>query len=250
MTNRQNVILVSQRNAARVAALAYLICVAFVVFANFGMRGRLFVSGDMADTVRRIAAAESLFRLSVAFDLVYCTGVVVLLTALYVVLSPVHRHLALLATLWKLVYAVTAVLMALSFLSVVRLASGAAYAQALGAEPLQALVRLNSSATGEQYYVGLAFWALSSTVLGWLWLKSRYVPAALAAFGLVSSAWCALCTFAYIINPAFAHVVNLWWFDSPMAVFDIVLSFWLLVRGLPRSTPADATLNARSAPIA
>lgn len=250
MTTQRNLIDASQRTAAKVAALAYLITLAFVVYANFGMRGHLLVSGDMAETVRRIAAAESLFRLSVAFDLVYCTGVVVLLTALYVVLSPVNRHLALLATLWKLVHAVTAVLMALSLLSVVRLASDPAYRQALGAEPLQALARLNRSATWEQYYVGLAFWALSSTVLGWLWLKSRYIPAALAAFGLVSSAWCALCTFAYIINPAFAHVVNLWWFDSPMAVFGIVLSFWLLFRGLPRSQPTGATLNAGAAPIA
>ncbi len=232
MADRVNVIDVSQRTAARVAGLAYLIPVAFVVYANFGIRGRLFVTGDMAETVRRIAAAAPLFRLSVAFDLVYCIGVVVLLSALYVVLSPVNRLLALLATLLKLVYAVTAVLMALSFLTVVRLASDGAYLQALTSNPLQALVRLNSSGTAEQYYVGLAFWALSSTVIGWLWLKSRYIPAALAVFGLVSSAWCVSCTFAYIITPGFSRVVNLWWFDMPMALFDITLSLWLLTKGL------------------
>jgi hypothetical protein len=107
-----------------------------------------------------------------------------------------------------------------------------AYVHALGAGPLQALVKLNTSATWDQYYVGLAFWGLSSTVIGWLWLKSRYIPAPLAAFGLVSSAWCAACTFAYIIHPAFSRVVNLWWFDMPMALFDITLSFWLLIKGL------------------
>jgi hypothetical protein len=242
MADRLSVIDVSQRSAARVAALAYLIPVAFVVYANFGLRGHLFVTGDMAETVRRIAAAEPLFRLSVAFDLVYCIGVIVLLSALYVVLSPVNRHLAVLATLLKLVYAVTAMLMALNFLTVVRLATDAAYRHALQAEPLQALVQLNSSGTGEQYYVGLAFWALSSTLIGWLWLKSRYVPAALAAFGLVSSAWCTLCTFAYIIDPAFSRVVNLWWFDTPMALFDITLSFWLLFKGL-RAPAALAVAN-------
>ena len=242
MTDSPNVLDRSQRNAAKVAALAYLIPVAFVVYANFGMRGRLFVTGDMAETVRRIAAAEPLFRLSVAFDLVYCIGVVVLLSALYVVLGPVNRHLAVLATLLKLVYAVTAVLMALSLLTVVRLAGDPAYGPALQAEPLQALVRLNSSATGEEYYVGLAFWASSATLIGWLWVKSRYVPVALAGFGLASSAWCAVCTFAYIINPAFSRVVNLWWFDTPLALFDITLSFWLLFKGLRTPTPgATAT---------
>lgn len=233
MAVRLNGIDASQRTAAKVAGLAYLIPVAFVVYANFGMRGRLFVTGDMAETVRRIAAAAPLFRLSVAFDLVYSIGVIVLLTALYVVLGPVNRHLAILATLLKIVYGVTAMMMALSLLTIVRLATNPAYLQALGAEPLQALVRLNTSATGEEYYVGLAFWALSATVIGWLWLKSRYIPKVLAVFGLVSAAWCALCTFAYIIDPAFSNVVNLWWFDSPLALFDIALSFWLLVKGLP-----------------
>jgi hypothetical protein len=150
------------------------------VYGNFGMRGRLLVSDDIPERVRRMAAGEALFRLSVAFDLVYCIGLVVLAAALYVVLSPVHRHLALLATLLKLVYAVTAVLTALSFLYVVRLASDAAYLESLGAEPFHALVKFNWYATSSQYYVGLAFWALSSTMLGWLWLKSRHVPAALA----------------------------------------------------------------------
>ncbi len=232
MTDTPNVLDESQRSAAKIAGLAYLIPVAFVVYANFGMRGRLYVTGDIAETVRRIAAAVPLFRLSVAFDLVYCIGVIVLLSALYVVLGPVNRHVAVLATLLKLVYAVTAVMMALSLLTVVRLVSDPAYVQALGIEPLRALVRLNSAATGEEYYFGLAFWALSSTLIGWLWVKSRYIPVALAGVGLVSSAWCLFCTIAYIINPAFSHVVNLWWFDTPMGLFDITLSFWLLFRGL------------------
>jgi hypothetical protein len=232
MAERLNVIDASQQTAAKVAGLAYLIPMAFVVYANFGMRARLLVSGDVAETVRRIAAAVPLFRLSVAFDVVYCIGVVVLLSALYVVLRPVSRHLALLATLLKLVYAVTAMLLVLSLFTIARLVTNPAYVQALETGPLQALVKLNLSATMDEYYVGLAFWAVSATVIGWLWLKSGYIPKALAVFGLVSAAWCTLCTFAYIISPAFSDVVNLWWFDSPLAIFDIVLSFWLLFKGL------------------
>jgi hypothetical protein len=230
MAERLNVIDASQQTAAKVAGVAYLIPVAFVIYANFGMRGGLIVPGNTAETVRRIAAAVPLFRLSVAFDVVYCIGVVVLLSALYVVLSPVNRHLALLATLLKFVYAVTAMLTVLGLLTIVRLVTDPAYVQALDPGQLQALVKLNI--TMDVYYVGLAFWAVSATLIGWLWLRSGYIPKALAAFGLVSAAWCVLCTFAYIINPAFRDVVNLWWFDTPLAIFDIVLSFWLLFRGL------------------
>jgi hypothetical protein len=33
-------------------------------------------------------------------------------------------------------------------------------------------------------------------------------------------------------GPAFTRIVNLWVFDTPLAIFDIVLSFWLLFKGL------------------
>ncbi len=222
----------SQRSAAKVAALAFPISFAFLAYANFGIRGSLFVSDDAAETVRRIAAEESLFRLSVAFDLVHCTGFIVLLTALYVVLSPVNRYLALLASVSKLVYAVTAVLTVFSLLTALHLASDPAHLQSLGPGLLQVMIKLNSAAAWDQYYVGLMFWALSSTLFGWLWLKSRYIPDALALFGLVSSAWCLFCTVAYIVNPAFSNVVNVWLFDVPMALFYIALSGWLLSKGL------------------
>jgi len=84
----------------------------------------------------------------------------------------------------------------------------------------------------DYYYVGLLFWALGATAGSYLWLKSNYIPRALAAFGVISSGWCAACTFVFYIFPDFPKVVNLWWFDSPMRIFDIVLSFWLLFKGI------------------
>jgi hypothetical protein len=232
MVERPNVIDASQRTAARIAGVAYLASFPVVVFSNFGLRGPLIVSGNGAETVRRIGAAMSVFRLSIAFDLVYCIGVVVLLSALYVVLRPVNRYLALLATLLKLVYVATAMLMVVSLLTVARLVTNPLYAQAFGADQLQALVKLNTSGAFDEYYVGLAFWSVSATAIGWLWLKSGYIPRSLALFGLCSAAWCALCTLTYIANPAVTEIVNLWWFDMPLAIFDIVLSFWLLFKGL------------------
>ncbi len=40
-------------------------------------------------------------------------------------------------------------------------------------------------------------------------------------------------TAARVVNPAFADVVNLWWVDSPMVVFEIAVSLWLVIKGLP-----------------
>ncbi|HEX4537405.1 MAG TPA: DUF4386 domain-containing protein [Candidatus Acidoferrum sp.] len=107
----------------------------------------------------------------------------------------------------------------------------AEYSRAFGPDQLPALARLYLRGF-DAYYVGLLFWGLGATVGSYLWFKSNYIPRALAAFGVIASAWCAACTFVYYIFPDLAKVVNQWWFDSPMAVFELALSFWLLFKGL------------------
>jgi hypothetical protein len=224
----------SQRKAARVAGFAYLFSLAIEVIHEFFISPHLNVAGNAAETARNILAHEQLFRLGIACDLIYSAGTVVLLTALYVVLKPVSRNLALLATFWRLIYAVTWVVIALNLFTALRLLSGPDYLQAFGAEQLQTLARLHLSGF-DTYYVGLLFYGLASTACAYLWLESRYIPRALAALGVIASAWCTICTFVFIITPGFSKVVNLWWFDSPMGIFEIATSFWLLFKGLSPS---------------
>jgi Domain of unknown function (DUF4386) len=220
-----------QQTAAKAAGLAYLITFAAVVYVNFGIHDRLLVENN-AETARNILAHERLFRIGITGDLIYCAGVVVLLTALYVILKPVNRGLALLAAFWRFVWVLMWLVMTLHLFDALRLLSGAAYLRAFEAERLQALASFYLGTRFDYYYVGLLFGAMASTVCGYLWFKSRYVPRALAAFGVVSSAFCVACTFVFYIFPHFDKIVNLWWFDSPMAIFDIALSFWLLFKGI------------------
>jgi hypothetical protein len=230
----------SQRKAARVAGISYLLVTAIVVFVNFGIHGRLIVPGNTAETARNIMAHERLFRIGIALDLTYCAGIVVLLTALYVILKPVNRSLALLAAFWRLAYALIWVLMTLRLFDALRLLSGADYLRAFEADRLQALARLYLGMRFDEYYVGLLFFGMASTVCSYLFFKSNYIPRALAALGVVASSWCMACTFAFIIFPDFAKVVNLWWFDSPLGIFEMVTGFWLLFMGLrPRIAGRD-----------
>lgn len=222
----------SQRKAARIAGIASLITMGVIVASNFGITERLVVAGNAAETARNILAHQTLFRISIASDLVYATGVIVLLTALFVILKPVSRGIALLGACFRLVYASMWIVIALNCFFALRILVGADYLRVFEADQLQAWARLYQGSSFDVYYVGLVFYALASTVCSYLWLKSNYVPRVLAAFGLISSAWCVACTLAYIISPNFAKTVNLWWFDSPMAFFELALSLWLLIMGL------------------
>jgi hypothetical protein len=211
----------SQRTAAKVAGLAYLFSFAAGVFAQFRIHDRLIVDGNVAETARNILAHEGIFRVGIACDLFYCAGTVVLLTALYVILKAVNRGLALLAAFCRLVYALMWVLMTLNLFDALRLLRGADYLRVFEADRLHALATLSLRARFDQYYVGLLFCGLASAFCSYLWFQSNYISKALAAWGVVSSAFCAACTFVFIISPNFTSIVNLWWFDTPMGIFDL-----------------------------
>ncbi len=242
----------SQLKAARVAGFAFLFAMAIVVIANYGINFRLSVPGNAAETARNILAHETLFRLNIACNLIYAATIVVLLAALYVILKPVNPGLALIAGFCRLVVVLMWAVGALNSLGALRLLGDAAYLPVFGADQLQTLARLQLTAGYDAYYVGLPFWGLASTVCGFLWFKSRYIPRALAACGAISSAWCVICVFAFIVFPYFDETVNAYWFDSPMVIFEMVLGLWLLFKGLrpPRVTgpeKASARDEARAA---
>jgi hypothetical protein len=229
----------SQRKAARVAGFFYLLTFAIVVAVNFGINERLMVGGNSVQTARNILAHERLFRIGIAGNLVYEAGLLVLLSALYVTLRPAGRTLAVLAAFWRLVYASMWVLMSLNHLTALRLLSDADYLRVLGTEQAQMLGRLYLSGF-DAYYVGLLFYGLASTACSYLFFKSGYIPKGLAAFGLIVSAWAAVCTLAFIVSPDFTKLVNLWWFDTGLGLFELATGFWLVSKGLrPGITTAD-----------
>jgi hypothetical protein len=237
----------SQRTAARVAGWTGLITFAIVVFGNFVLLNPLTVPGNAAATAQNIVAHETQFRLTVVCFLTYSLGVVVLLSALYVILKPVNPGLALVGALSRFVFALLWLLSTLNMLSALRLLSNANYLQVFEPDRLQALAKLHLGANFDDYYVGLPFFGLAATICAWLWFKSNYIPKGLALFGVISSAWCVICAFVFLIFPHFNKIVNDWWFDFPMAVFELVLSFWLLFKGIRTPTPSEVNhIGARS----
>jgi hypothetical protein len=230
----------SQRTAAKVAGISLLFSTVIVVFANYVLLNPLLVRGNAAETARNIMAHETQFRVALTCFLTYSATVVVLLAALYVILKPVNQGLALVGALFRLVFALMWLLSTLNMLGALRVLSSASYLQVFEADRLQALARLSVAATFDDYYVGLPFFGLAATVCAWLWLKSNYIPKGLALFGVISSAWCVICAFVFLIFPGFAKPVDPYWFDSPMAIFELVLSFWLLFKGLKPVEPNQA----------
>lgn len=226
------------RTAARLAGAAFLAAMALVVVSNYAINFRLLVPGDAVATARNILAHESLFRLNLVCNLAYAATLVVLLAALYTILKPAGRTLALAAAGFRLVAALMWGLTALHSLGALRLLGDAAYLQAFQPAQLQALARVQLASSYDAYYVGLPFWALASTACGWLWFRSGYIPKALALSGVAASAWGVLCAAAFLAVPHFDRMVGASWYDLPLALFEITLGLWLLFKGLRPSAVA------------
>src|SRR5437867_11483257 len=132
----------SQRTAAKIAGIAGLLAFALVVFGNYVLLEPLVIPRNAADTARNILAHQTQFRLALICFITYGIGAIVLLTALYVVLAPVNRGLALAGALFRLVFAMLWLIAPLNSLAALRLLGDTPSLKIFEAERLQALARV------------------------------------------------------------------------------------------------------------
>ena len=198
----------AQQTAAKVAGFFYLLTTALAAYAEFFVRAPLIVRDDAARTASNIVANAQLFRVSIVCDLLMVAGVVILNLALYQLLAPVHRRLALIAASWRMFEASTHAAATVSGLIVLRLLSG-------------------------------------STTYLYLLVRSRYVARPIALLGLAGSALTVLFVLARMLFPAWepaaiaavralpaVPVALLAMIFVPILAFEVILSTWLLVKGV------------------
>jgi hypothetical protein len=230
----------AQRSAARFAGVLYLFQMATGVFGQSFVRDRLIVSGNATKTVQNILGAERLFRLSIATDLVTYATVILLIWALYVVLRPVNRNLALLAVLFRLAENAVLCVATVNSLVVPKLLSSVDYLKTFDASQLHSLVMLAFGAQGLGMNVAFILLGLGSTVFAYLLLRSGYIPRVIAAWGIFASLLLAIVTLAIIVFPGLA-VLGLTYM-MPMGLYEVGLGLWLAIKGIQiRPTTTGAT---------
>ncbi|WP_263381195.1 DUF4386 domain-containing protein [Granulicella arctica] len=163
----------SPRQAALVAGITYLLNP--VTFAEAYVMPRL-ISADPVETLRNLTAHPHLFSAAVLSYVVSAVGDVVMAWALYVLLRPIDRALAMLGSVLQLVYA-AAWLSALSNLGLIyRLVAVPAYARhtSTGGLPTQIAELLGAYHSG--WGLSLVLFGLHLVVTGWLIAQSFYLP--------------------------------------------------------------------------
>ena len=223
-----------QRRWARLVGLSYVLALAPAVFAEFYVSGRL-ISDNALATAQNIIAHERLFRIGIAGNLLVCVIDVLLVTSLYVVLERVNRQLAVLAAFFRLMETTILVVAVLNDFYVLRLLSGASYPTGLNAAELASVARVSIGAHSSTYGVALILFGFGSSIFCYLWLKSRYIPRPLAAFGSIASIWIGVCSFSFVVFPELNRVIGVGFYGGPIFLFELTVGLWLLIKSIRQS---------------
>ena len=215
----------SQRKVALIAGVGLLIIALLTPFAQFGVLRALVVPADATATVNNITASEGLFRSGIAALLIVIMMDVVVAWALYALLRPVNRTLALLVGWLRLVYATVFGYALVNLLDVTQLVGGAERS-ALQGEQLQAQV-MSSIASLDNGWVGIALAIFGLHLLGdgYLLFRSAHFPRFLGVLVVVAGCGYLADSFTRILVPDFTFTFSLFTF-----VGEALLIFWLFWR--------------------
>jgi len=214
---------------ARVAGLAYIVIIMLGIFSVSFIESSLVIPGNDAATVNNIMVNELRFRISVAGEIMMFVFVVLLSLALYVILKTVNKNLALLALLWRLGEAIIGGgITVLSGLIPLLLLNREV---AFETEQLHALVGLFLGVRNAGLDVVLIFIGMGGTLFCYLFLKSKYVPKILAAWGMLTYISMLILAFTSIFLPNLSETIKMA-FYAPGGLFEIIIGLWLLIKGI------------------
>jgi hypothetical protein len=223
----------SPRRAARIAGFANLIVFVLAIFANFFVVEGLIEPGDAAATAANIMDSEGLFRSGlVAFTVVFVLDLVIT-WALYVFFKTVNRDLSMLAALFRLVYTVLLGVALIGFFLVLQLVSGAGYLSVFESGQLDAQVMLSLDVFNYGWLIGLVCFGVHLILLGYLILKSGFIPRVLGILLILAGAGYVIDTFAnaLLANYDDYATVFLLIVAVPSVVGELAFTIWLLWRG-------------------
>jgi len=232
----------TNKKTARMAGFLYLIYIVISISSDVIGRSKLIVFGDAAATAQNIMASEWQFRI-IGFmgDLV--SAVLFLLTAwaLYVLLKPVNKNIALLFLLLNLGGVAVQCFGDLNLYASLLLLSGADYLKVFQADQLQALAMLFLYLRENGFMMAQIFYGAWLFPLGYLVFKSGFLPRIL---GIVLMIHCVAWLANFLQFFLFPGYEVIHYLTYPLGfISEFGLTLWLLIMGAKDQKPASVEVG-------
>jgi len=228
-----------KNNYTIIAGITYalIIVLSLIPSAIFDF-GSLLKAKNAADN---IIGQEGIIGLSIAIEFLMFILVMVLSWALYIILKPVNKSIALFGLLFRFSEAVLGCVVIMFYLAILMLLSGAEYLQAFQPEQLQALARFFGKLGGVGYYLLLVTMGIGAIAYCYLFYISRYIPRVLAAWGIF--------TYATMVAYGFINIIvhnppsELAYAMAPGALFEVTVGLWLAFKGISVKKSQTASIE-------
>lgn len=225
----------TNKKTARIAGFLYLMyfvtTILAQVFAHLGF-------GDAAEIVNAMMAHEWLFRIGFIMNLLSALFFLLAAWALYVLLKPVNKNLALLFLLLNLVGVAVECFSFLSLFAGWLLFSSADYLKVFPADQLQALAMFFVNLYKNGHVIAQLFFGTWLFPLGYLVYKSGFLPKWLGILLMADCVGVLIWFFQSFLFPGYEVITKPGLAVSFIAEFGLVL--WLLIMGAKEQKPALA----------
>jgi hypothetical protein len=222
---------VSPRKIALVAGLGLLVMALLAPFALFGVLRSLVEPANATRTFNNILGSQGLFRSGIAAFLVVIMLDVVVAWALYLLLTPVNRTLALLTAWLRLAFAAVFASTLVNLLNAAQLVAGAEQSTL---QPEQLHEQVMSSIAlfeGGWIAIALAIFGLHLVGLGYLLFRSANFPRFLGVLVIIAGGGYLFDSFGTILVPDYTLTIGTFTFIGEALL--ILWLFWRAIKGFP-----------------
>lgn len=225
---------------ARIVGVLYLVIIVGGVFDEAFVRGRVIVISDASATVANLLQMAALWRFSAALEVFMLTCAVPMAWIMWILLRPLSRDLAWLATFFHLLAIGIEASNELRLQEALLPLGDAKYLGAFTPEQLHALTSLTLRTYAQGFGIALIFFAGFCLVAGYMIFRSRYLPKALGVLMAIAGVCYLVNSYAYIAAPKLAVVLFPAILLGPL-VGESALCLWLLIKGVDRGEWERAT---------
>ena len=216
------------QKTARMAGFFYFMYFVTQIISDL-YRNSFVVLGDAAATASNIMAHEGLFTITVVGDLLTAALFFLAAWALYVLLKPVNKNLALLFLLLNLAGVAIHCMSALNLFAALLLMNGPDYLNVFQADQLQALAMFFLDLREKGFIMAQLFFGAWLFPLGYLVFKSGFLPKILGIVLMVHCFTWLSTVFQSFLFPDFVAITYVSWPLGFIAEFGLTL--WLLIKG-------------------
>jgi len=234
----------SIRKDARRAGIIYFAFIITCIFAGV-VRSNLIVYGDAAKTAEILRDSEWLLRISSVVDLISGVLFLVAAWALYVLLKPVDKNIALLFLLLNAAGVAVQCNSLLNSFAPMLTSAGEDLHKVFAPDQLDALNLMYLNLYKSGFTIAQIFFGAWLLPLGYLVYRSGFLPKWLGVLLFADFFGVMIWFFQYFLLPDYEIITYPGFVASFIA--EISLSLWLMIKGVKEQKPAMVGETGRTA---